>query len=85
MKLASIAIIVAGGLMSQSAVAIEKMYGVVSAGYTDLEYSNTVEESFGYKLILGHEFHRQWLLLNFRVLSMLVLFKLCCFDMLIIA
>ncbi|HBY38304.1 hypothetical protein [Marisediminitalea sp.] len=60
MKLASIAIIIAGGLMSQSAVAIEKMYGVVSAGYTDLEYSNTVEESFGYKLILGHEFHRQW-------------------------
>ena len=53
MKKASIAIIIAGGLMSQSAVAIEKMYGVVSAGYTDLEYSNTVEESCVFILSSG--------------------------------
>lgn len=36
---------------------IEKMYGVVSVGYIDLEYSNIVEELFGYKLILGYEFY----------------------------
>ncbi len=60
MKIITIVLVFTGLVFSHAAVAIEKMYGVVSAGYTDLEYSNTEEEAFGYKLILGHEFHRQW-------------------------
>lgn len=42
------------------AQAIEKMYGVVGVGFTDAEYSETVEETVSYKLVLGHQFHRQW-------------------------
>lgn len=60
MKTTKIVLMLATLLASQSATAIEKMYGVISAGYSDLEYRNTAEEAFSYKLILGHQFHRQW-------------------------
>ena len=40
--------------------AVEKMYGVISAGYSDAEFHNRQEESFGYRILLGHQFHPQW-------------------------
>lgn len=53
-----------GGLLvlfgAQSAHAIERMYGVIGAGYSDLEYRQAQDEAFSYKLVLGHQFHRQW-------------------------
>lgn len=47
-------------ISSQPAQAIERMYGVIGAGYSDLEYRQAQDESFSYKLVLGHQFHRQW-------------------------
>lgn len=47
-------------LISQQSFAIEKMYGVAATSYSDLEFSNVTDESAGYKLVLGHQFHKQW-------------------------
>lgn len=47
-------------LVSHQSLAIEKMYGVAAASYSDLEYGTTADEGAGYKLALGHQFHRQW-------------------------
>lgn len=47
-------------LFSGASVAIEKMYGVVSTGYSDVEFNERAEESFGYKILLGHQFHPKW-------------------------
>ena len=47
-------------IFSSGSLAIERMYGVVSTGYSDVEFNQRAEESFGYKILLGHQFHRQW-------------------------
>ena len=47
-------------IFSSGSLAIEIMYGVVSTGYSDVEFNQRAEESFGYKILLGHQFHRQW-------------------------
>lgn len=53
-----------GALLLSAAVlpaqAIERMYGVIGVGYSDLEYRTVEDEAFSYKLVLGHQFHRQW-------------------------
>ena len=43
-----------------SSYATEKMYGVVTAGYADADYSEIGVENVSYKLALGHELSRQW-------------------------
>ncbi|OFI34278.1 hypothetical protein BFC17_21025 [Alteromonas lipolytica] len=47
-------------MVSTFSYGIERMYGVVSTGYSDVEFNQREEESFGYKILLGHQFHRQW-------------------------
>jgi len=47
-------------LFSCVSQSIERMYGVVSTGYSDTEFSQRAEESFGYKILLGHQFHPKW-------------------------
>lgn len=43
-----------------SSYATEKMYGVVTAGYADADYSEIGVENVSYKFALGHELSRQW-------------------------
>lgn len=60
MKLKSLSGVLLLLLSVQSAQAIERMYGVMGVGYSDAEYRETQEEAFSYKLVLGHQIHRQW-------------------------
>ena len=45
---------------STGAMATERMYGVISAGYADSEFAQYSGGSAAYKLALGHEIHPQW-------------------------
>ncbi|MCW8107233.1 porin family protein [Alteromonas ponticola] len=46
--------------VSFNAFATEKMYGVVTSGYTDLKFNELETDSVNYSLGLGHQFKRQW-------------------------
>lgn len=49
------------GLLPTQGLAIERMYGALSAGYTDFSFSQYQDVSdANYRLVLGHQFHRQW-------------------------
>ena len=47
-------------LLSVSAQATEKLYGVVGAGYTDADFENAEASSENLNLALGHEFAPKW-------------------------
>lgn len=40
--------------------ATEKMYGAITGGYTDADYSEVSVDGLSYKLTFGHEISRQW-------------------------
>lgn len=43
-------------------LATDKMYGVISGGYTDSEFDLTKADGASYKFAVGYQFHRQWYL-----------------------
>ena len=43
-----------------SAHATERMYGLVTAGYTDAEYGDADNKGVAYSLALGHQFASKW-------------------------
>ncbi len=56
-KLATLACCVS---LTFCAQATEKMYGVVTSGYTDLKFVGQELDNANYALALGHQFKRQW-------------------------
>ncbi|MDC8830308.1 outer membrane beta-barrel protein [Alteromonas gilva] len=51
---------VLSGLMTTNVTAMERLYAVVGAGYSDIEVNSAAETDAGYRVVLGHQFHRQW-------------------------
>ncbi|MEG3768410.1 outer membrane beta-barrel protein [Alteromonas sp. 14N.309.X.WAT.G.H12] len=39
---------------------VERMYGIASVGYADVEFSQADNSKVGYSLALGHQFSDQW-------------------------
>ncbi len=54
-------ILLAFGICSQ-VLATDKMYGVISGGYTESEFDLTKADTASYKFAVGYQFHRQWYL-----------------------
>ena len=46
--------------VSGAAMATDKMYGVISSGYTDMEFSSIERDNYNYSMAIGHQFAKQW-------------------------
>ncbi|TDF37319.1 autotransporter outer membrane beta-barrel domain-containing protein [Alteromonadaceae bacterium M269] len=44
----------------QPTYAVNRLYGVLSAGYSDVESDVSESDGVGYKFGIGYQFHRQW-------------------------
>lgn len=57
--------VLAGLILSMfcySASATDKMYGIISGGFTDVEFDSTKVDGGSYKFGVGYQFSRQWYL-----------------------
>lgn len=43
-----------------AAHATDRMYGIVTAGYSDMEFSQLERDNYNYSLAIGHQFSNQW-------------------------
>jgi hypothetical protein len=46
--------------LTSYAHATEKMYGLITSGYTNLDFNHQENDGINYSLALGHQFQRQW-------------------------
>jgi len=47
-------------LFSPCSIATENIYGVISGGFADSEFSASSVDGASYKFAIGHQFHPQW-------------------------
>ncbi|NVK54923.1 MAG: outer membrane beta-barrel protein [Alteromonadaceae bacterium] len=60
MNVKAIVMAVLLSLIATNAVAMARLYAVVGAGYSDIETNELSEQDVSYRVVVGHQFHRQW-------------------------